>query len=431
MISQNKKSIEGYIIIKIFIAFIGLTLLLINLAYENVSSFVSVYAVLIIILLIIKSRNSQPLLLFYFFLLSYSILPVFFFLFENTISAYPSFQTYHHFSRTLNYQFLFILTIYFFSKNNYNPDFKKLIDFKIRDNLFLFIISILLIWFIILWGKTGTNIFSAGGYGQTSASGLGGTAIWEYSFLFFIVAFYFSGLKSIRTKVVFFTAISFMFKDLALGGRVATLQLIILIFILYYENSNRTAKLIGYVTIGFFAMVLFGELRGNLHLTIGDILSKFGDPYRFLSNQGEVFYSGTLIVELTRVEFVDLSFRIKSFIGNVISIFFPSKFTFEEAQVPWIASRNLGGMGGGGMISSYFYFWGGAIAVIAIGAYVSLLLNNAYRTKNIYVKFYIIMVIVTVSRWYSYSPITLFKSTFYIIPVLFLFILIHNYKYKT
>lgn len=431
MMHQSKMSQEEFVLRKIIILMIGLALLLINIAYQNVSVLVSMYSIFVIVILLIKSRNSQPIMFLYVFLLSNSILPFLFFLFELEISSRTLYQTSYHFSMTINYQLLFILSIYFFSKNNYNPFSKRLVDFKCKNNLYLFVLSILVIWFIIIFGKTGTNIFSAGGYGNVNTSGLGGTAIWEYHLIFFIAAYYFSGKKNIQTKIIALSAFSYMFKDLALGGRIATIQLVILLFILYYENYFKNKRLVIYGTIGFVFMVIFAEIRSNLLLSsFGDMLEKFKNPYVLLSNQGEVFYSGTVFIELTKLEFVDWPYRIKSFFGNMISVFLPSKFNMGEAQVAWIASRNLGGTGGGGLISSYFYFWGGPIGVIAIGAYISFLLNNAYTVKNIYFKFYIIMAIVTVMRWHSYNPITLFKSSFYVIPVIFVLLLIHNYKFR-
>jgi len=406
-------------------------LILLNIAFKEFSAILSIYTVIVLFLTLLKTRDSQPLFIVVLFIASYSIMPMLYFVFDIKISFYTLFANYEAYSNTLNYQAIFVASLYIFSKTTYKKNRKIIDGLPLKNNILIYNLNIAIMIFIILFGKSGNNLFLSGGYGSVNSSLLGETALWEYILIFTLGAYVFSGKIKIRLFIILVISGLFIIKDILLGGRIASLQLLILNFILIFENkfSNKQFKII--ILIGFIVFFFFGAIRDNPDKYFSDFSQLLFDPYTILSNQGEVFYSSTLLIALVNEDVIDVFYRLKSLIGNIISLFMPSRFVFEEADIIWIASRRLGGTGGGGLLTSYFYLWLGPIGVFLIGNYISTIFNKLYYNTNKYFKYYSILVLSTAPRWYAYKPLALFKLSLYVVIVLFIFFLVDNQMLKS
>lgn len=388
-----------------------------NNAFFN--GFISIINILLFIIIFNRVYNSKLLLLFFIFVLTYNI-PVFLhFSFGQKISFYELNTMGKYYENVLEMLFIFNLTVIAFLKKIKSNDIVNKLLFK--DNKLLYIFNIIFMILIYLFAKTGDNMFISGGYGLVNASLIADLAIWEYFSLFFLLSIVYSSKNRFQIFLSVSIGVLYILKDISLGGRIASLQVIILIFILFFESKMNYKQFFIVLVSSFFIISFFGFTRSNV-LNLFNF-NKIGelDVLNLLANQSEVTYSSSILQGLAIDEYVDLTVRIKSLIGNIISVFLPSRFIFEEADIIWIASETFGGAGGGGMIISYFYLWLGPIGVILIATIVTFFSNKLYKTKNNYFLLYLIMVFSTFPRWFAYKPLSLYKLSGYIIPIYFLF----------
>ena len=130
------------------------------------------------------------------------------------------------------------------------------------------------------------------------------------------------------------------------------------------------------------------------------------------SQESEVNYSSTTILKLLEYGFVEGIVRLKAFLWFIISIFIPSSIADPLSNLTSLARNHFGNLGGG-LISVNFFIYGGYIGVVMI-AYIIAKIVNSYKGKEYsFFSIYSIFVLVTIFRWYAYSPIVLFKLCLY------------------
>jgi len=275
--------------------------------------------------------------------------------------------------------------------------------------------------FIILTGIAGENIFQSGGYGQGQKIRFLNLAIYEYFLIFFLMGFKYMK-ENLRSKLIM-TILAFLYvvKNLSFGGRIESLQLIIMIFILFFESKFKYRVLIPILLILVVFLGFWGVFRGFVAGDISvlnymrrmDLLSIFG-------TQSEVIYSSSVIQSLRIDSLYSQEEFLKMLVLFFVSVFIPSRFMPQEAYLTSVA-RNVSGFGGGGLISSYFYTWLGYFGVVFIGLWIAMLLNGLGRRRSQGFVVYQIMILSVYPRWFSYSPITMFKLSFYGVIVYLVF----------
>lgn len=407
-----------------FVLSLGILLIGINSITYNLSKYLLLYCIIISLIIIVKLRKSQILVIMMLYMSTYLVYLIPYFFYNINIAYYTQFQDYQIYSKVLNYHSIFLCIIYLYTnKNKINKKFSDQII--IKDNSYIYIISIIAMIVIFLIGKVKSNNFI-----DANSFGL---AIYEYFYLFFILAYKYSGKK--KGKIVFLIILSifYILKGILLTGRIESIQMILLLFTLFYENKIKNRHLILFFIIFFMLFGLYGNMRSNndLNASLNNIsISKIKDNGYMISNQGDVFYNSVVYVGLINNNILNYSVRVKSFIGFLCQIFLPSSYVpFQEGSLSNY-SKVYAQAGGGGLITTYFYVWGGVMGVVIISLYISKLINNLYYIKNQYVVLYVAMMIITYPRWFAYSPITLFKLCLYIIPIGFIFSVINKFLEK-
>jgi len=396
---------------------------LISLENNNFSKLLLVVTIFINLLLIKRVIKIKAVAVLFIFIITYLIFTIPYFFFDIKISAYHQFQNIDAFSDTLRVFSIFIFTIFIFLRPKLSKNNSSAISDKIKkeDSILLFIISIFVIFFIILFGTTGQTIFQ-NAYGSLKVSYFFNLAIFEYAYIFFIMAYKYSGKSEIRRVIIFIMAALFIIKDFLIGGRIESLQMIILLFILFWEKKINYKTLILFIIIGFYLLTAFGNIRGDIK-NFDNINMSILNPFGGITNQGEVFYSSAAFIGLKNYGLLNTN---KSFEYFVLSLILPSRYLpIKISDLPWYVS-SFTPIGGGGGIFAYFYVWFGIYGVVGIAIFLSFLINLAYKSSNEYLILYSVMVLSTYPRWFAYSPITLFKLCLYILPVYFIYKIMFN-----
>jgi hypothetical protein len=411
--------------LNIIISLMFILSLTISLTISNGSWAILTFAIFISILLMKAYKGSQPVFIMFTFFMLYVIFLIPYFYFGVNITYYTEYRDYDVYTKTLIYHTIFLVLLYIFSYN------KNIFEGKITDKLVFknstisYSISILLMVFIIIFGKTGNSILETGGYGRGGVGGFLNLAIYEYFYIFVITAFVFSNKNPVLLRLVKIIAIVYALKSLLYGNRIEVLQIGLLLFILFYEKKFSTLKIIMFGLMGYLFFDIFGIFRQDISLFMNnmkgyEIFKLTSDRGFVSSNQGDVFYSSAVMISAIEYGIYDIIFRVKSFISFISQIFLPSRFTSVNAQLSVIV-KDLANTGGGGLISIYFYFWGGIVGILVIAKYISSIVQKVYTSKNQFLIIYGVMVLTTYPRWFAYGPIALFKLSGYVIVVYFIF----------
>lgn len=418
---------------KAYALFIYFALILLDFLGIETSNGLIVLNFVLIASLIYIYKYSKTITMFLIFMSTYFWNFVYYYFFNVKTTYYTEYFSKQYYDLTLIIMSLFLLFLYIFSNKTKSILNNNIVDgITIKENRLLFIVSILIMVFIIVFGKQGQSILGSGSYAVGSQSTFKGFAISEYILLFVILAYKYSGGIKNSKYIIIFVSMLYMLKMIAFGGRVESLQLSILLFTLYYENKFSYKQLFIFLGITFLAFNIFGSIRTDiLYYLKNPSQIKLFEFYNVEkgykpSNAGEVIYNSTIFIGLLENHVLTIQNRIFGFMSFIMRIFLPTKFIpFKEAHLSNYLDT-FSPAGGGGFITMYFYFYLGIVGVILITYYVSYLLNNAYSFKNEYVKFYVIMVLATFPRWLVYDPITLFKLSGYIMLLLLIFEIVHK-----
>ncbi len=168
--------------------FLNIFLIALSFYDTNFSKYLLLSTLWTNIILLYKSRNQKSFLLMFIFWISYILLIMPAFFLDLKITGYRDYQDIYYFSLTLIIHSIFLNVFnIFFKAVTFVKDPKLRI--RIKDNFLFFYFTVLIMIFIVIFGRTGTNIFSAGGYGNVGVRDLGGLAINEYFYIFFYFSY--------------------------------------------------------------------------------------------------------------------------------------------------------------------------------------------------------------------------------------------------
>lgn len=389
------------------------------------------------------TRNYRPLFLLSLFISSYLIV-----FFLNAINpelsklslGYKDFDSTKLHTITVYCLSLFLFTFILSTTQIWRSEkqgIRIIIDaLKIKNDKWIFYLLILISNFLTIFGRNGGSIFQPGEYyGSTShqVQNLGGLAIFEYNIIFFLLAFIFSNREKKKIWIINISALIYMTKAISLGGRIETLQVLLLYFILFIDRYKISFKKLGFLgIISFLLLVFFGYLRSfsgeispnTIYKIIENIISTKPEflTFAFLGNQIDIIYSSARLNGLIAFDYLNSLERFQIFIYNIWAILAPYSLLPSTANIA-ILFKDKFPSGGGGLISTFYYLQGSSFLIILMGAIIGRILTNAFNSKttNQSLIVYAIMILCTFPRWFGYNPITLFKLCIY--PVIILYII--------
>jgi len=292
----------------------------------------------------------------------------------------------------------------------------------------IFYCSLFVLALITKYGISGENIFY-GGYGisQFQMS----TAM-EYYCIFLLVSIFSAKGKYDRILILLFVIV-YSIRVFLYGGRVPVIQVWLLIYLAMFLNRFSNKILICFLLFSTIILEVFSSIRANPLLVLSALnADRFNlNNSVILSNQGDVFYSSTVFINMRHLNVVPVLTRLKSLFGFILSFFLRTDSLWEEANLSGFLA-SLSSFGGGGLFPAYFYFWFGVPGVIIAAYIVHRIVKGWYNINPKTLKgVYLSLAFATFPRWFAYSPISLYKLSTWGVIVYFIIRLLHKYMSKS
>lgn len=378
------------------------------------------------IILIYKNRTKQSLLMLYSFMLLYSI-PFFrYFILGQEIAVYIKYNNFISLSGVLNIQTIFFVTLVMFT--SFSELNSNNIIIKTCSNNLLYFICISIMVFIIIFGSSGDTLLNTGSYGKGKVSNFMNLRITEYILIFIVLSYKFSGNSNLKKIAILSLSGVCGLKQLLFGGRILVLQMLILIFILFFENKIKTKKLILYALICYMIFNIIGAIRSNVKYMFNNPIkiiysikpkpSIYNGKEVWITNQGDVMHTSSVHLGLVKDKIIDSKMRKEALIYYILRLVVPQKYLPKIATLTQYCGA-YAPCGGGGFISSYFYVWFSYLGPIMIGIIIARIVSNLYVEKSESIQLMKLIFMATLPRWFAYEPLVLFKMSFYMCIVYF------------
>lgn len=397
-----------YNVMKILIMIIIIivtTLLPYTKSYNSALAFI---ALIFSVMLLYKGRNNIPLTLMFIFIFysNYSVIVGEYLIAGNLSVPFTEVKNDLIYGIAIKAMLIFVAILALF----YNGKFfeKKSLEIKPVNNSLIFYSLLIMLVFSLYFGV------DRGSYLNYSVRV---SPIFEYSKLLFLFAFYYSGNLKFRKALMTFLMLAFIIQDIYTGGRITTLQLLILFTITVYLDKVTFRKIILYSGIGIVLNNLVAVYRNNFSIegiSVLETIQKIFENY-FVFDTATFSYYATGTHIATTFD-VGIETRISSFFEFFKSIFIGSNSITSD--VTTFVSQNFHYNMGGGYIFSWFYFWFGFVGVIFIAMFIVKAINNLMWTRSNLGKLIYIAIIFNTPRWYLYSPNQLFRGSLFFVTLI-------------
>ena len=382
---------------------------------------------------LVKFRKSIPLLLLFVFIFSYVYESTKYFYGGIMIAPYRDFNKDDIINKVLLTNSIFVFTL----GNMISAKaglIKMNLDRASFKSAYIFWILVAIGIYIIIFGIRGQSLLSGAGYGTADKS-----TLHEYFVLLFFLLLLTRPNNSVIARfTVFGLYIIYCLKTLIYGGRVEVLQATLLLVFFYWILPQKVGKVIVFVGIGIslYISAVVSNIRTNpIQLLRGEYATLLnpiaGTEGRTIlnTNQGDVIYSSARITGMTDQGIITTEIRAKSFITFMASIVVTTNKLPGYANLAGYRKTDYGA-GGGGLIGTFFYVWFGFLGPVLIGLYLGFCINRGFRSSNIAIKIYAVILLVMVPRWYAYGPIIVFKLCLYTVVMYLVFKFIFKIFFK-
>ena len=412
-------------LLSIFVRLLIYILVILYSFFEESPKLLLSLAIVANLSIIFKTYKSLPILLMCLFLFSYIINLIPFFFAGQYIFYYPPKGGFYE-PLQIHAMFLFALDIFL------HPIKKKLYISEMlpqRKNVKIFLLLCACFLFFLIFSIQGETILETGGYGQKgNNSNLGGFGM--YFVILVPLLYIYSGKELIFKRIILMLSLLMSVKLLLYGGRMGVLMLGLLLFLLYYDNRKNNFSLlrIGVLILPIlYFFILMGAIRTKPLLALNSSFAEllflpFKEDFlttyiEFFGNQNDIFYSSSVLNNTALSDTLNISTRIEMFFYNVLSLVIPYSWLPAKASVITYIQKNIAHTGGGALLSAYSYFYLSYVGVILIPYFISYVINRIQNTKSLVFTLYTVMVLVTFPTWVGYNIISLFKISFYIVPL--------------
>ena len=366
-------------------------------AMNNV--FLALLTLLVSILFLNKVKKNVGLFIIGLFIayVNYSIFIGEFLFFDTLTTPFVALKTPNNYGIAIKSMLIFIWTLFCFLNEI------KTLTLVFKFDLSIFIISVLVLIYILIFG---INRVSLENYEVAI------TPLYEYSKLIFIVGFIFTGDKKFLKLILSFVAILFMIQDVYYGGRITTIQIgIIVALMMFYEKINYKHILLFFI-VGIFGLEIINVYRyqfdpSQINIEIFEtILSK----YFIFDTATFAYYSSISHIEVAHM--LSSSERFFWFLQFLLSMI---ELNTQNIDISVFISNQYYLNYGGGLITSWFYFWLGYLGVIGISLFVVYVITLTLDRINLFSTMIILLIVSTSPRWYLYSPNHLIRGIFLMI----------------
>lgn len=237
-------------------------------------------------------------------------------------------------------------------------------------------------------------------------------AIFEYCYLLFILEIYFS--NKTKSNIIFMSCILIIFlvQDVYYGGRISSLEFILVFYIMIYYKFLNKKKIIFIIiiTISLFTIVSIYRISYSFDkISLGTITNKIFNTKFALDSASNSYYSTLCAVEAHNS--MTTNQRLENFIGFVINDIIGIDL-YNYSELPTLIHKigyfNIGGC----WYIGYFYFWFGINGILFSSIILTYIINklvNSHNNSN-FNKLLYVVTISTIPRWYLYIPSALFRG---------------------
>lgn len=258
------------------------------------------------------------------------------------------------------------------------------------------------------------------------------TSFYEIGFLFFLMIETYRGKKLFNKYVINILALIYICQDIYYGGRITSLQLMIVFFFTRNIFLYPLKRLILFTIpfIGFF--IFIGMMRQNYFYDLESsqivnllILKVFVfDTAVFAFHSSVTHLYASSLIEISLLQNIS-QFLINVFFGSgLVDTLFDDNYMVTNNIVRDGFTNNLGG----GVFFSQPYIWfGGKIGMIIYSIITFSLIKKLCESKITYITGPLLIIITaTVPRWYLYSPVIFWRLILIGIIAIFFFDFIHK-----
>lgn len=301
---------------------------------------------------------------------------------------------------------VFMTAIYYFKNNKYKIRIYKKNYYTAEDtNILIVLLMIIILLFINIVG------FDHGSYGQRGST----SALYEYSGIFFILAYYYCGkseISSLLKIMISIIAIGFSIQGFIYGERISGLQFLI-IFFAFMLSHKMTYKSICIISlVGLIVMMGIGTYRGSYDsegITLKLIINALSDRMFTFNGADLAYYTSLTFVMVHDID--SIMNKIGLFLKFILSIFLGSSSVKNSFLAEY--TRKYYYHWYGGIYPYVFYFYLGWIGTIVSSFFAGKIINTIYSIDcefKSYYKLLKIYMIAILPRWYMYSPQILFRG---------------------
>jgi hypothetical protein len=300
----------------------------------------------------------------------------------------------------------FISTIAIFTDSN-----DKQIKINSSSNPIVFLILFFVSLYILVFG---INRGSLIGYTVRI------NTLYEYFIITYVLLFYYAKKTPLNNIFMIVYGFIYILQDFYYGGRISSLQLFIVILILFLPKKISIFNMVLIIIPGYIFLKVIELYRTGEIQNLSNILGYINNPitnYQ-INTFSEVLYSSSGLVFSS--QFLFTIFERLNFFMNFLKSIFIGAYN-EESNIVSYISNNVSSVGGGGFFPVYLYFWIGWIGVFVSGIAFSVILNLKIDKTNDYLKILYIIVLSTFPRWFYYSPLVLFRLAFLNFTIVYIF----------
>ena len=374
----------------------------------------AIFIVLLNIYTLIKHRKNKQftllfLVIFYF---NYSICVGEYFLISLHEPLYAGLRWHNdrnYFDYGIIILFIFNLLLCFI------PVVKERERFKFESNNYVLIFLLGLLGYIFLFGIDRSPL--------TESYEVRITPIYEYSYIIFIFAAKYSNTSFKKTLIVLVAAL-FVLQDAFFGGRVTSMQIGLVLLCTLFYNSLNFKRIILIFFAGIIGLSIVAIYRNTFSLEAVTSYNLFRS-LNFFVNDTATYAYGASLASVVAFDFTTFEDRLVSFIYFIQSIFTGGALRetlFRDAitSIP-VHTTNYYIHLGGTLFPFYFFFWFGWIGPFIAGIVASKYISFWSKPKRgLLGQMIFLSIIVTVPRWYLYTPLVMFRGSLVFIPIVFI-----------
>lgn len=235
--------------------------------------------------------------------------------------------------------------------------------------------------------------------------------LYEYSLVFFIVGYYF--VSSRKPFKIFLSVLLgfFVLQNFAFGGRVIGLQLILAYILIFHAHRLTIIRVLPVLLVGFIILSIIGEQRAEISFSfqsVGSILDNLFEKAFALDTAYSAYF--TSLTFLKTADMLTFAERLDLFLRFLLSIVFGGRVS-GSVLASYTRSFYIHYFGGVLPFHLYFYLgWLGiALSAFLVRIYISII-NSLRDDSGGLKKCVSVYVVVSVFRWYLYSPLGLLRG---------------------